>query len=93
MSPFSFTTFWGDHWDTIEPSFAKLMGVRECKQHGNQAQDMLDKHLLSFGDPRLDPQCFKPNARILMQELKAADLEHWFVLPERVYGTPPQKFN
>ena len=28
-----------------------------------------------------------------MQELKAADIEQVFILPEKVDGTPPQKLN
>ena len=93
MSPYDFTTYWGDHWDTIDASIAHLMGVRGAMQHESRAQQMIDEHLLVFGDPRIDPTCSKPNARILMQNLKAPDIEHTFNLPGMVHGKPPDKFN
>ena len=75
MSPFDFTTFWKDHWDTIDASVAKLIGFSGTTQHGACAQQMLDEHLSFAGDPRIDPTCCKPNARILMQNLKAPGIE------------------
>ena len=57
--------YWGEHWDTLDPNVVKLLGVREGKQHGIQAQSMLDDHILSFGDPRVDPHCL--DARPLLK--------------------------
>ena len=91
MSPFDFTNFWGDHWDTIDPTVAQLIGFRGATQQGTCAQQMLDEHLLFFGDPRIDPTCYKPNARILMQELKAPDIKQVFIMPGKVHGTPPKR--
>ena len=74
-------TYWGDHWGTLEPSVAKLIGIREAKQHETHAQRMRGEHLLLYGDPRVDPFCCKPNARILMQARRALGLEQNFVSP------------
>ena len=74
-------TYRDEHWDTLEPSVARLIEIMGATQHGTHAQRMRCEHLLIYGDPRIDPFCCKPNARILMQELRARGIEQNFVMP------------